>query len=435
MNEQERSGMRDRIADALQKNAILTNKEGYQSGIQVVEATGGYAFVTDEKSDMMAHIIDDPRGEIRCGERESIICYGRMVIENPLAEEKEVAQRFRETGNFEANDDDIVVKFVPHEIRVDGKTYSSPLGQKAPSYAGRWFQAIRPFSFTTSLTPVILGGVMAWYDASRDENLGISWFLFPAIVLAGFLYHVGTNLVSDYYDHVRRIDKKGSFGGSRVLTEGLLPAKHVFRAGIAAFIVGSMLGIWMLMFCGWPLLALGMTGLLGGFFYCGGPVHYKYRGLGEVLVFILMGPLMVLGSYYVLTNTFVWNVFFLSLPIGFLVTAILQANDLRDIPADSESGIHTVSVDVGPKKAAAIYYGMIIGAYVSLVVTVVTGIAPAWELLALLSIPAATKAVKTVSANLEKQQDRLAFIDAMTAQVHLQFGLLMMVGLGMGTML
>ena len=93
------------------------------------------------------------------------------------------------------------------------------------------------------------------------------------------------------------MDRPHTYGSSRVLVEGLLTPKEVLTGGIVLFAAGFALGLTMVFFRGAPVFWLGVVGLLGGYFYTGNPVGYKYIALGDFLVFTLMGPLMVIGSY------------------------------------------------------------------------------------------------------------------------------------------
>jgi 1,4-dihydroxy-2-naphthoate octaprenyltransferase len=283
-----------------------------------------------------------------------------------------------------------------------------------------WAQAVRAFSFTASIIPVALGAALA---ASSGQP--IAWPLLPLVVACALLYHAGTNLVSDYFDHCRGVDRDYTFGSSRVIVEGLLAPADVLRAGLLAFAVGIGLGLVLVAVRGAPMLALGAAGLVGGFFYCGAPIGYKYRALGDPLVFLLMGPLMVIGSYYALTGTYSSTVLWASLPIGFLVTAILHANNLRDIVHDSDAGVITIAGVMGHKLAKLQYYGLLAAAYLSVGVMVARGTLPAWALAVFLSLPPAIQNLRTIAASRADAPQEVALIDVKTAQHHFLFGLLL----------
>ncbi len=293
-----------------------------------------------------------------------------------------------------------------------------------------WLQTIRPFSFTASITPVLVGAALAL--SFKGEVL---WFLFPLVAICSLLFHAGTNVVSEYYDFKSGVDRPHTYGSSKVLVEGLLKPKEVLTGGVLLFATGFALGLIFVFFRGAPIFWLGVLGLLGGFFYTGKPVGYKYIALGDLLVFALMGPLMVIGSYMVLTGDYSSKVLFVSLPIGFLVTAILHSNNLRDIVHDTEAGISTLANLMGIGAARVGYFLLIGAAYISVLIMVATGVIGLWALLVFLSVPPAIKNIRSIhGANLDNV-GAIAMIDIQTAQHHFLFGILLTVGIAISSIL
>ena len=363
---------------------------------------------------------------------------GRVMILEPIDREPEVRAILESKSELARTtiasaQQAIALRIVPESFAIDGATVDHPYGQRRAGPAALWWRAVRPFAYTASATPVMLGAVLAWHLPPTDGST--LWALLPAILLAGVLFHTGANLVSDYYDYTGGVDRKGTMGGSGVLVEGLMRPSSIFRGGIVAFAFGTLLGLGMTYFRGWPLLVLGAVGFLGGFFYCGTPVGLKYRGLGEVVIFLLFGPLMVVGSYFVLTGAFTWLVVAISLPVGFLVAAIVQANNLRDIADDRASGMRTASIAFGSRFAAFEYFAMLAAAYASVAVMIALGVLPVWASLVALSLPPAMKTVGVIRASFGDTGASLASIDEMTAQVHLAFGVLLMAGIGIPKLL
>lgn len=285
-------------------------------------------------------------------------------------------------------------------------------------------QAVRPFSFSASIIPVLVGAVFAL--VSSDFVL---WELLPVVLLASVLLHAGTNFVSEYYDLKNGLDREETFGSSKVLVDNLMKPKEVLNYGYISFFLGFLLGMILVYYHGLPILALGLIGIAGGIFYTGKPIGYKYIALGDVLVFFLMGPLMVIGSYFSLTGHFDWNVAILSLPIGFLVTAILNANNIRDIMHDGEANIKTIATLIGIESSKKEYYFLIIGSYVSVILMSIFGIISYWSLLIFLSLPVALKNMKEISSAEVNSPQNIAMLDIKTAQLHTQFGLLLTVGI------
>jgi 1,4-dihydroxy-2-naphthoate octaprenyltransferase len=295
-----------------------------------------------------------------------------------------------------------------------------------------WAQAIRPFSFTASVVPVTVGAMIAlWYQKSGVMNNEIMWIVFPLVVICSVLFQMGTNLVSDYYDYKKGIDREGTMGGSGVLVGKMIEPTKILRAGQMAFLAGFLLGLIMVWLRGTDILVLGIIGLLGGYFYSNAAFGYKYLALGDMLVFMLMGPLMVLGSYFVLTGEWNMNVFYISLPIGCLVTAILHANNLRDIDDDKAAGIKTVANVIGLDASKKYYAALVLGAYAIVVVLFLLKILEPWALVVFLSLPPALKNIKAINAVDPNNSKAAGMIDIATAQHHAPFGLLLAVGLAL----
>ncbi|MCX6148802.1 MAG: prenyltransferase, partial [Candidatus Kapabacteria bacterium] len=103
-----------------------------------------------------------------------------------------------------------------------------------------WIRAIRPFSFSASMIPIIVGAMYAWYEV---DPVKINWFLFPIVILASLLIHSGTNLVSEYYDYVVGVDREDSYGSSRVLVDKLIQPKKILYAGYLCFGLTFILGM------------------------------------------------------------------------------------------------------------------------------------------------------------------------------------------------
>ncbi|MHC4717666.1 MAG: 1,4-dihydroxy-2-naphthoate octaprenyltransferase [Planctomycetota bacterium] len=292
-----------------------------------------------------------------------------------------------------------------------------------------WLRAVRAFSFTASLMPVLVGAMLA---LSAGQ---VRWELVPLVAVASVLFHAGTNLVSDAGDFARGVDREGTHGGSGVLTGGLLKTRSVFLGGVALLALGSGLGLVMVWIRGWVILWIGLVGLAGGFFYGGKRFGYKYVALGDVFVFALMGPLMVIGSYYVLTGGFEMRVLYASLPVGCLVAAILHANNLRDIADDRRAGVRTLANLLGLTGAKVEYFLLIGAAYAGVIVMAAAGVIGPWCLLVLLSLPPAIRNMVAIGRARPEQAGKIATIDVRTAQVHLLFGVLLSAGLGVSALL
>ncbi len=162
---------------------------------------------------------------------------------------------------------------------------------------------------------------------------------------------------------------------------------------------------------GWPIVALGLAGLIGGYTYTAPPFEYKFGSFGIPLVFLLMGPLMVVGAFYAITGTFQWSALAVSVPVGLLVAAILHGNEWRDISEDARAGARTFSVRAGREAAHWLYLSLVVGAYLALTLAVVAGLLPTWSLLAMLSLPLLVRQIRSAEFGASGQQRAIAMID------------------------
>jgi 1,4-dihydroxy-2-naphthoate octaprenyltransferase len=290
-----------------------------------------------------------------------------------------------------------------------------------PSGFKVWLQAVRAFSFTASMIPCLVGTMFALLLGTENSM----WYLVPFIFLSSICMHAATNLISDYFDYKKGVDMDDTYGGSRVLVNGMLKPKQVAAAAVIFFIIAFILGLPIIFARGELILYLGLVGILGGYLYTGWPIGYKYFAMGDFLVFMLMGPLMVIGTFYAITGQYTPAVLWTSLPIGFLVAGILQANNLRDIAHDRRANIKTLAGLMGAGFAKGEYFFLIIGAYIVVIGLVAFGILSYWSLIVLLSLPPAIKNVSQIKGVTVEDPAKIAMLDVRTAQLHLLFGLLL----------
>ena len=293
--------------------------------------------------------------------------------------------------------------------------------------AALWLKAVRAYSYPASIVPVVLGAAFAWYETGRFDP-----FLFALALVAGVLYHTGANLINDYYDYRHRVDRQGTLGGSGVLVAGELAPRQVLLGAWVALGLGTGIGLWLVTLFGWPLLAIGLAGLAGAVFYTATPGSAKYHALGEPLVFVMMGVLMVLGAYLVQTGELAWNAVWVSLPVSFLVTAILQANDTRDIVDDRAAGITTLAILLGHERARDLYGGLLAATYLSALALAAARVTPWWSLVSFVTLPLAWKLHHHYRRHRTEEGTGLVGTIERTAQLHLLFGLLLAAGVVAG---
>lgn len=286
-----------------------------------------------------------------------------------------------------------------------------------------WFLAIRPWSFTASLIPISLGTAIAFNQGFFQLHM----FLLTA--LAGVLVHAGTNMINTYGDFHAGVDTVASAEDRSPLVTGRLRPAQMQVGGIACLIAAAICGLVLTVLCGWPIAIIGALGIAGGYCYTAGWKPYKYRGLGSPLVFFLMGPLMVWPAYFIQTGTFSWLPVWISFPIGFLVSAILHSNDLRDQSEDRRAGIQTFSLLLGFDNSMMLFYLLYTAAFICLIILSCLAFLPWTALLPLVLLPMIAKIFRQAKAGSQGNQEKLNGLEAAAAGIHCQFGLLLVFGL------
>lgn len=259
-----------------------------------------------------------------------------------------------------------------------------------PSAWKAWILAARPRTLPAAAAPVLAASALAWYD-------GVLRPLPALAALAGaLLLQIGANLANDFMDHERGTDNPLRLGPTRVTAAGLLPARTVKIGTAIVFALAALCGLYLALEAGWVVVAIGVAAIAAALAYTGGPYPLGYNGLGEVFVFLFFGLAAVMGTYYVQARTVTWNAFWLSLPLGLLIVAILVVNNLRDLEGDRSAGKRTQAVRHGAAWTKKEYTACLWGAFLSIPIAVVGGWFP-WTVFAVLgAVPLAMRLVRAV---------------------------------------
>ena len=288
--------------------------------------------------------------------------------------------------------------------------------------AAAW-EIVRPFAYTVTVIPVLAGGSLAAVDGR------FSWAPFLAALAAAMLVQSGTNVVNEVYDVRKGIDTITSPRASQAVLKGRFSENGAHAFSIALFLLGAAIGLYLVLLRGPAMLALGIFGLVGGYTYTAPPFQYKYKGLGVPMIFALMGPLTVVGSYFAVSGTWDPHALVLSAPVGLLVAAIVHGNDWRDIGDDTRAGIVTLSSKLGPRWAHYSYLGLVLGAYATVGLAIAVRWLPPATGLVMLSVPYLAQVVQSAELGANGQARAIAKLDLETAHLHLAFGLLLAAGL------
>lgn len=259
-----------------------------------------------------------------------------------------------------------------------------------PNFIQTWWLAIRPRTLPAAASGVAMGCALAWYDASFQ--------LLPALacLLIALLLQIGSNVANDVFDFERGADTAERLGPVRVTQAGFLTPTQVKRGMVVIFGLAAMLGLYLAALRGWTVIWLGAAAILSAVAYTGGPYPLGYHGLGDVFVFLFFGLAAVAGTYFVQVGSVSVIAWWMSVPIGLIVTAILVVNNLRDIDSDRKAGKHTLAVRLGERGAKIEYVLCMAIAYLIVPVLVLMNLIPIGGMLAWLSLPVAVRTLRTV---------------------------------------
>ena len=267
----------------------------------------------------------------------------------------------------------------------------------------------------------------------QHSPAGFWWRALGALVVA-LAIQIGTNYANDYSDGIRGTDD-ARVGPVRLTATGLASPAAVKRAALLAFAVAGVVGLALAWATSWWILLVGAACLLAGWFYTGGPRPYGYAGLGEVFVFVFFGLVATVGTFYVETERLdrpaVW---WSAVAVGLLATALLLANNLRDIASDIESGKRTLAVRVGRRTGGWCYVACVGAPFVGValwgllaVTGVIHSLLPVLVFLPLLALPLARPPVQVALSPAEGRA--LLPVLAATGRLQLAFGALLAVAL------
>ena len=279
--------------------------------------------------------------------------------------------------------------------------------------------AARPRTLPATLTPVILGTAIA----AKEGFFSLPVFL--ATLAAALLMQIGTNFVNDVADFLRGADKQRK-GPTRVTQCGLLSFKEVIAGSVVVFGLATLIGVYLVMVGGLPILLVGVFAILSAIAYTAGPFPLAYHGLGDVFAFIFFGIIAVNFTHYLQAHIITLLSALCSIPIAFLVTNILIVNNLRDIDTDKLANKHTLAVRIGPTNTRWQYSIQLGLAYLFLIGIALAAPASEFRAMPILTLYFAIRLIRLVWSAKELPQFNRAL--GGTAQLELWFGLALAVG-------
>jgi 1,4-dihydroxy-2-naphthoate octaprenyltransferase len=256
-----------------------------------------------------------------------------------------------------------------------------------------WWDGVRPAYLPLSIMPVLLGTTLAWTQGITTKtpfgHLRITHFV--ATLLAVVLLQIGAQLINDYYDYVRGIDTSNTFGPGGLIQQGFVQPTRVLALGIAAICAGTLIGAVVALSGGIYVLLFGIIGVLCAYLYSATARSLSSIALGEVVSFLIFGPLITLGTYLVQINTpsrsQLINVLIYSIALGLFATAIIHVNNMRDAESDEQAKKHTLATLLGMRMSRTLFFLLILGAYIIVIALGIPRNTPHLTLITLWTLP------------------------------------------------
>ncbi|WP_327094029.1 1,4-dihydroxy-2-naphthoate polyprenyltransferase [Nocardia vinacea] len=248
--------------------------------------------------------------------------------------------------------------------------------------AAQWIEGARPRTLPNAIAPVLAGTGAA---ASID---GAVWWKAVLALLVSLALIIGVNYANDYSDGIRGTDDV-RVGPLRLVGQKLASPAAVKNAAIISLAIGAVFGLVLVIATAWWLLLVGLACLAGAWFYTGGSKPYGYSGFGELAVFVFFGLIGVLGTEFVQAEQIEWAGLVLAIGVGAFSSAVLVANNLRDIPTDTESGKVTLAVKLGDPRTRTLHLALLAVPFIATLLLVVR---TPWALVGLVAVPLAVRA-------------------------------------------
>jgi len=301
-------------------------------------------------------------------------------------------------------------------------TRASEVGQISPAIGPMraWWMAARPATLSAALVPVAVGSACA---ASLGAFL---WGPALAALFGAMMIQIGTNFANDVFDYEKGADTAERLGPTRVVQAGILPAARVRAGMIACFGLAALAGVYLTWQAGWPVVVIGVTSVLSGIAYTGGPYPLGYHGLGDLFVMAFFGFVAVCGTAFVQAGYVPDIAWWSAAAVGSTATSILVVNNVRDRDTDAKVGKRTLAVRWGRRAGIAEYVVLLGAAYLVPAGLFASGRTSPWILLPWLSAPLALGMIRQL-ATLHGRD--LNAVLAGTAKLMLVHGLLLAVAI------
>ena len=212
-----------------------------------------------------------------------------------------------------------------------------------------WFEAARPKTLPASVSPVLLGCALAYYDGYSTASITVLCFLVAVFA------QIASNFANDYFDYKKGADNEDRLGPERAVAQGWITPKAMLAGTFITLGLACLSGLVLVRLTDWRLIFIGIAIALCVLAYSAGPFPLAYNGLGDICVLLFYGVIPVCFTYYVQTMSFSLLTFLLSIAVGLLSVNILVVNNYRDYAQDKAAGKRTTIVLFG-KRFGRFFY-------------------------------------------------------------------------------
>ena len=269
-----------------------------------------------------------------------------------------------------------------------------PAGRRIDAVS-RWLLITRACVFSMTVTSALIGGLLAATTAPRPR-----WGYFALALLGLVIAHAANNMINDYFDTTGGVDTEEytrALYAPHPLLSGLISVNGLRAAIVACNLVDLAILLVLVQARGWPVAAFALAGLFVSVFYVAPPLKLKHHGLGEPGVFLVWGPLMICGTYYVTAGTLPWWMWVASIPYAIVVTTVLIGKHVDKYEQDRARGIHTLPVLLGRTVSLRLNQALMVGFYVTVLALVITGTVGWGVLLVAAAIPRLVEVLRAYS--------------------------------------
>ncbi len=287
-----------------------------------------------------------------------------------------------------------------------------------------WIIAAHPWSFPASGSPALMAFSYVFYLYKTGVVSDVNWANGVIAFFGAIIFHMSGNLIGDYHDYMNGVDQLEKTGPFRVLIHKIFKPKTILIYGYIVLLLGIIIGAYLFLRTGLPLIYIGLYGIISATLY----YKFKYVALGDLIIFLSFGLMIMLGVVYVMTGIINWTSLLVASPVGLLIVAILHANNTRDMLQDKQAGIKTQAMNLGLEGSQIMYQTLLLVSYLLVAASVLLNLLHPFVFIVLITLPMALKNIKLMKQATINDLCIIQFLDTHTAKLVLVFSLLLSAG-------